>query len=155
GEDVVVDPDVVGLPARVVGVGPEELYRRGDVADQVAAEFDVLHLAPRAVAVLIAYREQDGVARLRLLPAVFHHVLLDQHAARFLKREVFLPLPLRAAAALAPRHRLAEDVAAHDDARRHKIGNPGIGAAEHHVLAGGFEVVVLDRVAAGTVPAAD
>ena len=119
-EDVVVDADVVGLPAREVRIGAEHLHRGRDVAHDVEAELDVLDLAPRARAVLVADREQHRVARLRLLPRAFHHVALDEHAARVLQLEEVLHLPRRRAGIL-PCERLAENIVADDDARRREL----------------------------------
>ena len=153
-EHVVVDAEVVRFAARMVGIGAEHLQRRRDVAHHVAAELDVLDLAPWARAVLVAHGEQHRIAGLRLLPRALHHVALDEDAARVFQLEEIFHLP-RGRAGRLPRERLAEHIVADDDLRRRELEDRRIGAAEHDVLARRLEVVVLDRVGAGPVPAGD
>jgi len=50
---------------------------------------------------------------------------------------------------------MLEPVPANDDVGRRELIDRRIGAPEEDVLAGGFEVVVLNRVVARPVPAAD
>jgi hypothetical protein len=84
---------------------------------------------------------------------VCEDVALDQHAPRVLQLEKVLDRPLSVVwRGGAPRQRLHQLVAAHDDVRRDQIGDARIAAAEHEIFSGGLEMVVLDGVRAGPVP---
>src|SRR4029078_11992066 len=94
-EQVVQDPDARGLPARAIAVVAGDADPAGDVADDVVSELDLLDHAPRAMAVLVARREEDGVARLRVHPVVLEEVVFDAHAPRVLQLEDVLARPAR------------------------------------------------------------
>ena len=150
-DQVVLDRDVLGLQRRVDVVPARDVEHRGEVPDDVAPNGDVPRHRPRRAAALIARREQDGVARLTRRPVVLDGVAFDQDILGVLELEQVLDRP----ALRHPRERPADQVAAHRDVRRHQVRNARIAAAEHHVLAGGLEVVVLDQIRAGSVPAHD
>ena len=82
-------------------------------------------------------------------PDVLEHVAFDEDAPRVLQLERVLHLPLLP----APLERLREVVAPDGDVGWHQVGDRRIGAAEQDVLACAFEIVVLDEVRAGAVPA--
>jgi len=56
---------------------------------------------------------------------------------------------------LSPGQRFEEVVLPDLDVGRHQVGNAGVGAAEHDVLAGTFQMVVDDLEGPGAVPAHD
>ena len=149
--EVVRDAIPPALRARMSVVVARDVDGVGRVADDVVAERDVLDDRPRRLAVLVARREEDRVPGLRRRPHVLEHVALDEDAPRVLQLERVLHRPLLA----APRERLGEVVAADRDVGGHEVRDRRIGSAEHDVLARGLEIVVLDQVWAGPVPAAD
>ena len=84
------------------------------VADDIAADGDVLDDDPRRFAVLVAGREQDRIALLRVAPHVLHQVAFDEHAPRVLQLEEVLDLP----SLLSPGDRLGEMVPPEHDVLR-------------------------------------
>ena len=129
-----------------------------DVTHVVADERHVLDHGPRRAAVLIAHGEEDRKPALGVRPVVLEEIALDQHAPGILQLEDVLHGPRRAGVgriADPPRPRLREVIAPDFDVRRHEVRNRRIGAAEQHVLAGAFKVVVDDLEGAGTAPAGE
>src|SRR5688572_1361908 len=65
-EHVVPDGDAAGLLARMVVVAPEDVDAAGHVPHDVVAEGDVLDHRPWRAAILVADREEDREAVLRV-----------------------------------------------------------------------------------------
>ena len=107
--------------------------------------------AIRRGAVRVAWGQHDGKARLSLFPVILHDVVLDQDVAGVLQLEDVLDLPPRA----APLHRPSHVVVADQHVAGHQVRDGRIGAPEQKDLAGRFQVVVLDGIRPGAVPAAD
>ncbi|OLC80131.1 MAG: hypothetical protein AUH72_12660 [Acidobacteria bacterium 13_1_40CM_4_65_8] len=126
--------------------------------DDVVREDDVLDGRPGRATILIAHREEDGKAVLGLRPVVLEQVTVNEHAPGVLELEQVLDGPFGAGERLVtdlPRHRFRQVILADLDVGGHEIANGGIGAAEHDVLAGSFEVAVGDLERAVAVPAGD
>jgi hypothetical protein len=56
---------------------------------------------------------------------------------------------------VTPRHGTGHIVPPKGDPAGHEIGDRGIRAAEHDVLAGAFEIIVFNRERSWTIPASD
>jgi hypothetical protein len=153
-EQVVVDGDAAGAPARVVVVAPEHVDARGDVANHVVGEHHVLDHRPRRLAVLVARGEEHREAVLAVRPVVLEQVAVDDDAAGVLQLEQVLDRPRLLALGFVhpPRQRLRHVVVHHLDVGGHEVRHRRVGAAEHHVLARGLEVVVGDAERSGAVP---
>src|SRR5262249_47079317 len=93
-EEIVADDDRLRLLARVVVVVAENTHAGPTVAHRVLLDRDVVALAPRTVAVLIADREEDRVARLAALPVVVERIADDRDPARVLQLEDVLHHPV-------------------------------------------------------------
>ena len=150
-EHVVANRNHLGLFARMIVVAAENLDAGGGVPDDVVLKRHVIHLTPGAIAVLVPHREQHRVAGLVVLPVVLEEVPGNRHPARVLHLDQVLDRPV----SIAPRGLLRKPVACNRDVGRHQVRHRRIGAAEHQVFAGRFEIVVGDGVGTGTVPAAD
>ena len=111
------------------------------MADDIVPEHDALDDHPGRRAVLIARREQDGIAGLIRHPHMLEHVALDEHVLGVLQLEAVLHHPLGAAPRLAgrgcragireervrrrPEHRLAvRRAAVHQVLLRSRHGRP-------------------------------
>ncbi len=148
---VVADDDAGGLLARREVVVAGDVEDRRDVADDVVLDRDVLDDGPGRSAALIARRHQNRIALLASRPVVFDRVPLEEHVLRVLELDEVLDGPRRR----PPGDRFRDVVAAQRDVRGHQVRDGGIAAAEQHVLSCRLEVVVLDQIRAGTVPAGD
>src|ERR1051325_2635176 len=107
------------------------------MAQDVVGEGDVLDDRPGRGAVLVAHREQNGEAVLRLYPVVLEGVPVNQHPARVLQLENILDrpgAPRKTLTALLPSKRLREVVAAKLDIRGDEPVNSRVGAAEHNIF---------------------
>ena len=135
----------------MIVVEAENLEPAGGVPHDVPLEHHVIHLAPRAVAVLVAHGKEDGEAGLARLPRVFDRVPFDRHAPRVFQFQQVLDRPLLA----APLGRLGEMVVGDGDVGGNEIRHARIGPAEQQVFRCRFEIVVGDGVGTGPVPARD
>ena len=157
-EQVVPDEDPLHGSARVGIVGPQDADPRSGVADDVADERHVLDRGPGSAAVLVADRQLHREAGLVGEPDVLQNIALHQHPPGVFQLEEVLDAPLRAGIAriaLPPRERFEEVVVSDVDVGGHQVADRGIGATEHDVLAGSFQMVVDDLEGTGPVPAHD
>ena len=150
-DQVVPDDDVLGLLRRLQIVPPGDVEHGGNVTDDVAADGDVPGHRPRRAAALVARREQDRVARLSRRPVILDRVAFDEDVLRVLELDQVLDRPVLR----HPGERLADQVAADGDVRRYEVRDARVAAAEHDVLGGGLEVVVLDQERPRSVPPHD
>ena len=148
-QHVVPDGDVLRLLAHRQIVVAVDVERPGDVPDHVVLHDDVADDAPRRRSVLVARGEHDRVPLLAGRPVVLNRIAFEKDALRVLELDAILDRPrLR-----HPCRLLRDQVPPYGDVARHEIDNRRIAAAEHHVFARRFEVVVLDNEWTGSVPA--
>src|SRR6266566_4350470 len=116
------------------GEGPlvGQLETGARMPDDVLPDPDIRGLGPRGRASLVGRPHHHREARLRVGPGVLEDVPLNQHAPPELQLEQVFHAPR---AAGPPGERLEEVVAADLDVRRDEVGDRGISAPEHHVLA--------------------
>src|SRR5678816_1561861 len=106
---------------------------------------------PRARAAgVLRRRDHDRHARLSVRPVVLEDVVLDEHTAGVLELEQVLDRPLA-----LPRRILPDVVPADRDVARGEADNGRIPAAEHDVLTGAREEIVLDEVRPRAIPPLD
>jgi hypothetical protein len=150
-EQVVLDEDVVGLLAELVVVAPEDVEHRPTRAGRCCCRKTT---RCTTVAGLPPYWLR-GVKRieavLRRRPVVLEDVALDEHVLRVLQLEEVLDRP----GAALPLQRLRQVVAHEAHAGGHEVGDARVRSAQHEVLAGPHQVVVLDVERPGPVPAGD
>ena len=145
GEEVAFDGHASRLPARMVVVPAEDAHcvAVDRPAHHVAAKRHVFDDDPRRVAVLISGGQQNRGAVLPIPPVAVEHVAFPPARPRTaLNSRLFLTDPVRARQASGLRKRVADDF----DLARHAIPDANRPPAEHHVLAGSFEVVVAQNV---------
>ena len=114
-------------------------------------EDDVLDLAPRAAAILVAHREQHAEAGLARQPVVLDDIAGDPDPPCVLQLDEVLDRPLLR----PPADRLRNQVVADDDVARNESLNGRIGATKQDVFGGALQIVVGDGERPGAVPAGD
>ena len=140
------------LLALSVIVISEDVDGRCDVAHEVEPHADFGDDGPGRRPV-VARREHKRVAGLTRQPIVLEHVRFDEHASGILQLEEVLDGP--GGIRRTPFERFGHIVAAKRDVARYEAIDRRLRTAKHDVLSRGFEVVVLDHIRSGTVPAAD
>jgi hypothetical protein len=121
-----------------------------DVPLKVPMFWNRLFSTPRCLAAVVRRLEDDGDPRLRSDPVVLENVVLDEQTTGAFELEQVLDRP-----DVLPHGVLVEVIAADGDVGRHEVQDVRVRAAEHDVLTGGREVVVLDQVRARPIPSLD
>src|ERR1051326_2025377 len=112
-EQIVCDRERVTATRLIRVVGAEQLQGLIGVLHDIVCEADVLDGGPRRKALFAADCEQDGVTDLRVSPAVFERIAVDDYVARILKLEQVFDCPVNPAVtriAYLPRQRFEEVV---------------------------------------------
>src|SRR5439155_21142545 len=114
-----------------------------------------LYSRPRCAAVLVPQREDDREARLRVSPVVLEEIALDEYPAGILELEQVLDCPgdtRERRIAHLPAQGFGDVVAANLDVGGREIPDDRVASPEQQILAGGFQVVVVDLERAGAGP---
>src|SRR4029077_14506349 len=145
--EIVAYQDPLGREAWVKVIPPRDIESAADVDDYIVGNGDVAGDRPRRGTRLIARCDQNGETVLRFCGVILEGVAGCDDAPRRLELEQVLDHIL----CRDEGQRLDGGVVADFDIRGHKVRGARVGAAEHHVLAGGLDVVVADLEWAGRI----
>ena len=154
-KQIVLNENILGLLAVMNVIPAHNVHAGQGMRDDIISNRYVLDSCPWGAAVRVPWSDDNGKAVLIRSPAVLEIVIFKNNVPCILQLEEIVNDPVSSVVAWVirfPAERLRKGVVPNLNIRRNQTGDRGIAAAEHHILPGGLQIIVLDDKWAGTVP---